>query len=191
MKFLTDFINSIEKTPDVSIEKLLAIISYKEFKKGDSIAKLGEIPSDVYVLKSGVIRSFFTDEKGKEYIKNLFIPVKTTGALGALILNKPSRLSYDCLTECKVYSINFNKFKKLTKEDKAISNLYSTILEYVYLTLESKIYDLSVLNATERYLKLKKQIPDIENLIPQYHIASYLNITPVQLSRIRKEIYSK
>lgn len=191
MKFLTDFINSIEETPESSIEKLLALISYKELKKGDSIAKLGEMPSDVYVLKSGVIRSYFTDEKGREYIKHLFTPIRAAGALGALILNKPSRLSYDCLSDCKLYTINFNEFKKLTREDKAISNLYSTILEYIFLTLESKIYDLSVLNATERYLKLKKQIPDIENLIPQYHIASYLNITPVQLSRIRREIYSK
>ena len=39
------------------------IKSYKELKKWDSIAKLGEMPSDVYVLKSGIIRSFFTDEK--------------------------------------------------------------------------------------------------------------------------------
>jgi len=191
MTFLVDFINSIEEVPTESIEKLLPLISYKELKKGDSIAKLGEMPSDVYVLKSGIIRSFFTDEKGKEYIKHLFTPIKATGALGALILNKPSRLSYDCLSDCQLYAINFKTFKRLTNEDKAISNLYSTILEYTFLTLEAKIYDLSVLNATERYLKLKKQIPDIENLIPQYHIASYLNITPVQLSRIRKEIFSK
>ena len=191
MTFLVDFINSIEEVPTESIEKLLPLISYKELKKGDSIAKLGEMPSDVYVLKSGIIRSFFTDEKGKEYIKHLFTPIKATGALGALILNKPSRLSYDCLSDCQLYAINFKTFKRLTNEDKAISNLYSTILEYTFLTLEAKIYDLSVLNAKERYLKLKKQIPDIEHLIPQYHIASYLNITPVQLSRIRKEIYSK
>jgi hypothetical protein len=48
-----------------------------------------------------------------------------------------------------------------------------------------------VLNGTERYLKLKKQISGIENLIPQYHIASFLNITPVQLSRIRKDLLKK
>ncbi len=54
-----------------------------------------------------------------------------------------------------------------------------------------RISELSSLNATERYVKLKKEIPDIDNLIQQYHIASYLNITPVQLSRIRKELYSK
>ncbi len=191
MKFLTDFIDSIGGIPKKSTDKLLSLIRFKELKKGDTIAKIGEIPNDVYVLKSGVVRSFYTDEKGKEYIRHIFTPFRATGALGALILDKPSRLSYDCLSNCELYAINFKEFKELTKKDKELSNLYSSILEIIFLTLESKIYDLSVLNATERYLKLKKQIPDIENLIPQYHIASYLNITPVQLSRIRKEIYSK
>ena len=51
---------------------------------------------------------------------------------------------------------------------------------------EEKILDLSMLNATQRYEKLKEKHPGIDNLINQYHIASYLNITPVQLSRVRK-----
>jgi CRP-like cAMP-binding protein len=191
MKLLIDFINKINPIPRESRDKLFSLIRLKELKKGDSIAKLGETPNDFYILRSGVIRSFYTDEKGKEYIRHLFTSSKVTGALGALVLDKPSRLSYDCLLDCEVYAINFKEFKSLIEKERAICRLYASVLEVIFLTLESKIYDLSVLNATERYLKLKKQNPDIENLITQYHIASYLNITPVQLSRIRKELYSK
>ena len=192
MQFLTDFIDNMGFViSKKSTDKLLSLIRYTELKKGETIAKVGEIPKDIYLLKEGVVRSFYTDEKGKDYIRHIFTSYRTTGALGALILDKPSRLSYDCLSDCELYAINFKDFKNLTKKDKELSCLYSSVLEIIFLILESKIHDLSVLNATERYLKLKKQIPDIENLIPQYHIASYLNITPVQLSRIRKEIYSK
>jgi len=191
MKFIINFINDIGGASDTSQKKLLALINYKELKKGDPIAHIGDIPNDIYILKKGVIRSFFIDDNGKEYIRHIFTPIRATGALGAMILNKPSRLSYDCLSDCEVFHLNFKKFKQLAQEDLDISNLYTSVLEFVFLTLESKIYNLTVLNATERYLKLKKQIPDIENLIPQYHIASYLNITPVQLSRIRKNIFSK
>lgn len=191
MNFLFDFINTLVDLPKTSAEKLMPLIRLKELKKGHNIAVFGEIPKDFFVIKKGLIRSYYTDEKGREYIRHFFTPPRTTGALGSLVLNKPSRLSYDCLSDCEVYAINFKDFKKLISTDKALSNMYSTILELIFLTLESRIYDLSVLNATERYLKLKKQIPEIENLVPQYHIASYLNITPVQLSRIRKEMYSK
>ena len=62
------------------------------------------------------------------------------------------------------------------------------ILENIFFLLETRIEELAFLNATELYLKLKKEIPDIETLIPQYHIASYLNIKPESLSRIRKRI---
>lgn len=191
MTFLIDFISEFTDLPKKSTDKLIELVSVKKLKKKDTIAAIGEVPKNFFILKSGVVRSFYKDEKGKEYIRNLFTPIKATGALAALVLDKPSRLTYDCLTDCEVYVLNFKAFKELTIQDKGIANLYARVLETIFIVLESKIYDLSVLNATERYIKLKKQSSNIENLIPQYHIASFLNITPVQLSRIRKEIYSK
>jgi len=47
------------------------------------------------------------------------------------------------------------------------------------------------LNATQRYLNLRQCIPNIDDLIPQFQIASFLNITPVQLSRVRKKLNYK
>ncbi|QOD60581.1 Crp/Fnr family transcriptional regulator [Polaribacter haliotis] len=191
MKAVFKIIESFGPLPANSKKDLVSLISKKTLKKKDTFSRAGEIPEYIYILESGIARSYYTDEKGKEYIRNFFTPIRAVGALGALILDKPSRFSYDCLTDCTIYCINFKEFKKLTKRDPLISNLYVKVLEVVFLELESKVYNLSVLNATQRYIKLKKRIPDIENKIPLYHIASYLNITPVQLSRIRKEMYSK
>jgi hypothetical protein len=52
---------------------------------------------------------------------------------------------------------------------------------------EKRLVELISQNAKERYSALQKQIPEVDELIPQFHIASYLGITPVQLSRIRKK----
>ena len=65
------------------------------------------------------------------------------------------------------------------------------MLQFYFIGLENKVIELGSLTATERYLNFKKRFTTIENLIPQYQIASILGITPIQLSRIRKEIYSK
>ncbi|MFK8059608.1 MAG: Crp/Fnr family transcriptional regulator [Polaribacter sp.] len=186
--------NTIEKFATLSKDSKKSLYSLGKpisLKKGDYIAEAGSIPENIYILKSGVARSYFTDKKGKEYTRNIFTSIRAVGPLGALILNKPSKFSYDCLSDCELIVVNFKQFKKLTTNNIEIGNFYAKVLEYVFLELESKVYDLSVLNATERYLKLKRNNPNIENLIPQYHIASFLNITPVQLSRIRKEIYTK
>jgi hypothetical protein len=44
---------------------------------------------------------------------------------------------------------------------------------------------LLTLTASERYELLKKEHPHLEQLVPAYHIASYLGITPISLSRLR------
>lgn len=191
MDFIKEFIQKIGKLSSESEDAFLSLLEERSFKKGEIIAKKGEVPTDFFMLKSGIARSYFTDENEKQYTRTLFRPVASVGAFSALILNKPSELTYDCLTDCEVYQGNFRAFKALAKERADIANMYARGLEGVFIRMEKRIYDLSVLDAKQRYVQLKERIPDIDNLIPQYHIASYLNITPVQLSRIRKDLYSK
>ena len=174
-----------------SLNKFKELMRFKKLKKGNVLCAFNEIPTHFFILKSGIVRSYITDEKGKERTRTLFTPVSTTGSLRSLILNKPSTSIYECLTECEIYEGNFSHFIALTKKYHEFSHFYSKILEKIFLVVEKRITELSTLDATERYLKLKKDVPNIDNLIQQYHIASYLNITPVQLSRIRKELYSK
>jgi CRP-like cAMP-binding protein len=191
MKILENFINNYKDFPKTSLKVLINLASEESYKKNDMLLETGEVAKYFYIIKSGITRAFYADEKGKQYIRTLFRVNETTSSLESLLSGKPSKLSYDCLTDCVVYKFDFKEIIKLTKTDLFISNLYSNILENIFIMVESRIYDLAVLNATERYLKLKKEIPEIENSIPQYHIASYLNISPVQLSRVRKELYSK
>ncbi len=191
MEFLQGFINNFHPLPEESYQKFLKLTVLKKFSINEILTKVGETPKDLFILKKGLVRSYYTDKKGKEHIRSLFIPFSSTGSLGALVKNKPSELTYECLTECELYAISFTDLKQLALKDNDIAYMYASALESIFLLLESKIYELSVLNATERYQKLKIEIPNIENLIPQYHIASCLNITPVQLSRIRKELYNK
>lgn len=191
MDSLTDFTDKFQDLPKDGIELFLNLASEKKYNKNEVITSVGEISKYFYIIKSGIVRSFYIDEKGKEYTRYLFTPNKTTGSLSSLLSKQPNKLTYECLTECVIYKINFDEFKKLTKKDILISNLYSNMMENIFLFMELRIQNLAVLNATERYLKLKEDIPNIDNLIPQYHIASYLNVTAVQLSRIRKDLYSK
>lgn len=191
MTYLSNFIKSIANLPEQSLEKFIDICCLVSYKKDDFLNKAGEKATKFFIIKSGIVRSFKTHSNGKEHTRNFFTPMMATGALSSLIENKPSDYSYSCLLDCELYEISYEKFLALADKDLHISTLYNKMLEKSFLKLEAKIFDLSILNATERYLKLRAEIPNIDNLVPQYYIASYLNITPVQLSRIRKEISSK
>ncbi len=191
MEKLIDALSDFYPLSDRAKEEFLKILEIKRYKKKDKLAELAEVPTKFFILKSGIVRSYITDEKGKEFIRSLYIPLSAVGAFSALIEQKPTTIAYDCLTDCEVLVGDFNKFKFLSSKNIELSKLYNAVLERVFIRMEKRILELSLLDGKQRYLKLKEHIPQIENLIPQYHIASYLNITPVQLSRIRKDLYRK
>ncbi|MFT4575580.1 MAG: CRP-like cAMP-binding protein [Polaribacter sp.] len=191
MDFIDTFINQIYPLSKEANDLFRSVLSEKKHPKGHTFVSIGELPKKFYILKKGVARAFVIDERGKEHIRTLFVPISSTGSLTALIKKQPSESTYDCLTDCEFLEGDYYKFLELTKKNHELSLLYAKKLENIFLYTVKRINELTTLNATERYLKLKNEIPDIESLIQQYHIASYLNITPVQLSRIRKELYSK
>ncbi|TGV01574.1 Crp/Fnr family transcriptional regulator [Flavivirga rizhaonensis] len=182
------FLNSFLDVSEETFEKLASISTFRKLEKGYQIDKPGEVPDKIYMLISGMVRAYLSSEKGKEYNKNFFMPFSFVGSLTALIKKKPSKLTYETLTECKVYELNFEEITRLCAEDIHISNLYNKVLERVFIKYEERQLEFISMDATERYLRLRKKISGIDDLIPQYHIASYLSITPVQLSRIRKKI---
>lgn len=190
MGFIRAFANQIHPISEESLTLFKSIIVTQKFTKNEAYVSLGELTDKFYILKSGVCRAYTTDEKGKAHIRTLFVPVTTTGSLSALIKSAPSEAVYDCITDCEMLVGDYPAFIKLTHKHHELAIFHAKILENVFIKVVQRIQELTTLNATERYLKLKKDAPNIDNLIQQYHIASYLNITPVQLSRIRKELYS-
>ncbi|MFV9550964.1 Crp/Fnr family transcriptional regulator [Algibacter sp. PT7-4] len=184
LKFLNSFLDVSEET----FLKLEKIATYKKLKPGVFIAKPGEIPNKVYLLVSGMMRAYLSSENGKEFNKNFFMPYSFVCALTALIKNEPSKLSYQTLTDCEVYEVNYKDVVELCKKDIHVSNLYNKILEFVFIRYEERQLEFISMDAKARYISLLNKMPNIEGLIPQYQIASYLSITPVQLSRIRNKI---
>ena len=140
------------------------------------------------MLLSGVVRCYLTTESGKEYNKSFYLPSSFLASLTALIKKKPSLFVFEALSDCKVYEIDYSKLMVLCKHNVSLKNLHIKVLEKVYFYYEKRLVDLISLDATDRYLELKNQIPNIDEIISQYHIASYLGISPVQLSRIRKKL---
>ena len=140
------------------------------------------------MLVNGIIRCYLSTEEGKEFNKSFYLPIGFVGSLTALMKNKPSKFVFETLTDCKLYEIDFYKLMKLCEEDTGFKSLYNKVLEGLYIKYEKRLVELISLDAKERYLALRNQIPNVDELIPQYHIASYLGITAVQLSRIRKKL---
>ncbi len=168
-------------------EKMKATMQLRKYNKKDVLIN-SEIGRDLYfIVKSGIARSYIVDDKSREFIKTLFIPGAPIASIFSATTGKAPQLIFDCLTDCEFYVGNYKEFRALAEKDLEVARNYFKLMEVVFLNAEERIFELT-LNAEDKYKLLKKKIPYIENLIPQYQIASYLNITNVQLSRVRKKI---
>lgn len=190
MSFFRNFVFNVHNISENSFEKFRNLTKEKKFFKNHTLVNLGDTPINFYILKSGIVRAYIIDEKGKEHTRTIYTAISTTGNLGALIKKSPSNLIYECLTDCDVLECNYIDFCNLSAKHHDLSIFHYKVVENIYIREEEKILDLSMLDSTQRYEKLKKKTPGIDNIINQYHIASYLNITPVQLSRIRKSYHN-
>ncbi|MFD0964160.1 Crp/Fnr family transcriptional regulator [Pseudofulvibacter geojedonensis] len=158
------------------------------YPKNTLLCKAGEVPTDFYFINSGVMRGYTETPKGVSYNTSIFHSHQFSGPKSALILKKPSRINYETLTECDLISIDYDKMMELCQTNHEILKLSHRLLELYFVSLERRAITLGSLNAKERYLAMKKRFKQFENDIPQYHIASLLGITPIQLSRIRREL---
>ncbi|WP_242087193.1 Crp/Fnr family transcriptional regulator [Aestuariivivens sediminis] len=183
-----DYLNSITDISEELFEKLKSISEFKFIPEGTQLVKFNEVPTKVNMLVSGLVRCYLTTEEGKEYNKSFYLPISFVASLTALMNNKPSLFVFETLADSEFFEIDYNKLMALCSENSQINTLYTKVLEILYSKYERRLVELISLNAKDRYLALRDQIPNVDIIIPQYHIASYLGITAVQLSRIRRKM---
>lgn len=183
----------IRQFVNVSVEaekELKNILTVSKYPMGTILCDLGDIPTQVYFIKSGIVRGYAMSNKGTTYNRAIYKSDEFMASLTALIQKKKAELAIECLTDCEFIETNYYDFIKLGEKYPEIAKIYSKVLEENFIKLEWSNVQLATMNATERYLALRARIPRIDNQISQYHIASHLGITPIQLSRIRKGLLS-
>ncbi len=178
-------------TSSEGLNDLLALFKPKVLKKGDYFIQEGQVAKELAFLDTGIIRVFYRNNKGIEYNKHFFIPPCLIGGYSSLITEKPSQVNQQALTDCTIYVITYSEIQKLYYTFPNIERMARVLAEKYFVQKEKREIELVLLDAEERYHIFRKQFPQLEQQIPQYHVASYLGITPTQLSRIRKKLSRK
>lgn len=158
-----------------------------ELRRNDYLVREGSRVSHCYMLTEGVVRVYFNKE-GNEYNKSFFIPGMFPTPLTALLSDSPSVLSFQALLPSQFIKFSFKKYKGLFKKHRCLESLMLGILEQEWIKKERHDIRMVTNDATTNYMIFRQEYPELENQIPQYHIASYLGITPIQLSRIRARL---
>jgi CRP-like cAMP-binding protein len=184
---LKKYLSSISPLQTNTLEVVEKLFFEKKLQKGEYFSKEREIAKQIGFLQHGVIRAFYRNDEGVEYNKQFFVSNTLFGAYSSLVTESPNQINQQALTDCKLLVADYGEVKKLFDVFPDFERAGRRLAEFYFVNKEQREIEIVLLNADQRYILFQKQYPELGQLIPQYHIASYLGITPTQLSRIRRK----
>ncbi|HAA27314.1 MAG TPA: Crp/Fnr family transcriptional regulator [Cyanobacteria bacterium UBA8553] len=158
--------------------------------QNDFWVRAGEIPQTIGFVISGILRLCYVDANGNEFTKSFCAENSFVAAYSALLLRQPSRLFIQALEDTSLLIADYSTYRSLSESHLSLQQLNCKIAESLFIKKERREAALLLDDAKTRYLNFLEEYPRLETRLKQYHIASYLGITPVSLSRIRSQLKS-
>jgi CRP-like cAMP-binding protein len=191
MNELKDYFNAISKLDESTWDRIIPFFKEDRLRKNEYFAKENKTARQIAFLKTGVVRAFFINQEGRDYNKQFFVGQSIIGAYTSLLTGNVNLIAQQALTDCVIFTCDYKSLTNLFDQCPDLERFARKIAEYYFLEKEKKEIEIVLLDASQRYLLFKKEFPTLEQLIPQFHIASYLGVSATQLSRIRRQFASK
>ena len=179
-----------DKIPlDANAKNFLSSIS-KEIilKKNTILIEPNKNIDKTYFVIDGCVRSFFYDIHGREHTLQFAINNFWISDYIALYNKELTTLTIETIHDTKLIEFNILDVHKLCDNFPEFAKMQRNLLEKHVATLGKRIINLLQLSAEERYDVFKKNHPELDPYLFDYHIASYLGITQQSLSRIRSNL---
>lgn len=180
--FITEFPFNKE-----GLELFVNSFETKNYKKNQPILQFGETEKELRFLDSGIIREFYANN-GKEKNIDFFLANEFVTDFYSFVSEKPTRKNQECVTDVQIRTLSKEKFLHFLREYSCGKLFVDEIFQRIIEKKEQDEFGQFINTAEENYKILLQHQPIWLQQIPQYHIASYLGITPETLSRIRKRI---
>lgn len=143
--------------------------------------------SRFYFLLNGLVRFHYNTPDGKELNKSFYGENNIVGSLSALIMDEPCRFGVSTLERSTLIEMPYRSKANVWASSPEWQEVFNRCCQLMLIRNERREHELLTLSAKERFLQLIKNFPEYSTRIPQYHIASYLGITPVALSKYKKD----
>ncbi|HSF54107.1 MAG TPA: Crp/Fnr family transcriptional regulator [Algoriphagus sp.] len=187
---LDSFLNFLQKIQPLSpeaLEAILSLCSLVPIRKNQNLQNIGQKCRTIYFVKEGLARIFYLkgDIEVTEYFafeNDLIIRAES------LFTGKPSMKAIQALENTIFIGIPAEQLFSLFDTFPEIERLFRKIIEQAYVHTVHRMEAIQFHTAEERYAQLLDEKPDFIKRISLKHIASYLGITQVSLSRIRAAI---
>ncbi len=159
----------------------------KTYKKGELIIKPGSYVKHWYFVESGCC-CFYTVKDGNEKVIEFFTEGDFFTDIYAYLQEVPSNAYVKATETSRIYSASKTDVQKSFDYSHRIERIGRLTMQETVLETFRRVAHLNNLSNEEHYLRLLEKRPSLFQRVPQYLIASYLGLTPVGLSKIRKRL---
>ena len=182
------FIKQQVEISDAELESLNKSCDIISFPKGHILMKAGDKQQNLYFISKGIVRNFIDTDKGESKVYNFRSEnMQVTGyALYNYADELKALVNVQCLEECTFIKVPLEVIKYCIEHMKFGERLGRHMAEAHVLEMVKYVIDRDTLSILERYDNLERAFPNIHQRVPQHMIASYLGVTPVYLSTIKK-----
>ena len=190
MNRLRQYIEQISPLTNETWTVVAALFREQTLPKQGHFALAGRVETSAAYLTDGILRAYYRNADGQEYNKTFFVADDFIGAFSSLVTGQPNAINIQALTPCCLVVADYAALTAFYDRYPDWERFSRRLAEQYFVYKEQREVELALLNADERYLRFREEYPGLEQFIPQYQVASYLSITPTQLSRIRAKVFA-
>lgn len=187
MKELLLYLESIHPMSDGLKQHLATILKAKELFKKDYLLRNGQISRRICFIGQGLLRCFYIKEQHE--VSSWFMKEgDVIVSVESFFAQKESYESIQALEDCTIYYINYDELQFIYRNFPEFNFIARVLLEKYYMLSEQRLYSLRMQRSQERYNYLMQHFPELILRVPAKHLASYLGITEVTMSRIKSRM---
>ena len=180
----------LKDMPAATWTELEPQLEIADFGKGDLLVLQGHGAMEQFFILDGILKRVVSDPKGKEMILRFAAENDMDTSYAAWRLGKPMPYSIVAVTKVRVAKLSMQHWVEFLERHAAVKAHF----EYEVMSLMSEVMahtiTLHLLDAPGRLLRFKRKHPELLDRIPKKELASYLNLTPETLSRLKRKVAS-
>lgn len=158
----------------------------RNFKRNELLSSPGTVPNEIFFIEKGIVRVIITDKSGTEHTVHFALENQFIADYTSFLLQQPSLYSIQALEETAVVVLPREAIDWGYEHLQDGQKLGRLIAEFYFIYQDNRVRNIYARTPKERYDSITQVFPNIHNRVPQHMIASYLGITPVHLSRLKK-----
>jgi CRP-like cAMP-binding protein len=171
---------------DEELDAFLAQSIVRNFKRGDILSRPEIVPHEIFFINKGIVRVLITDNEGAEHTIHFALENQFIADYSNFIQKQPSFYSLQALEETQVVVLPRTAIEWGYANLAEGQKMGRLIAEFYFIYQDNRIKNLYARTPKQRYDSITEVFPNIYNRVPQHMIASYLGITSVHLSRLKK-----